>query len=89
MWPFYRVRTLDGVWGYSPCMDPGMKYYGRNCLRAFQRAKMSPAETQLNTISCILLPKIKFNAVKPVLSGHLKEDRLMLNAGQSIAERSK
>ena len=89
MWAFYRVRTLDGVWGYSPCMDPGMKLYRRNCFRAFQRAIMSPAETQPNTISCILLPKIKFNAVKPVLSGHLKEDRLSLNTGQSIAERFK
>ena len=35
MWAFYRVRTLDGVWGYSPCMNQGMKPYGRNCLRAF------------------------------------------------------
>ena len=49
---------------------------------------MSPQDTQLYTISCIFLPKIKLNAVKPVLSGHSKrrpklgfQDRSSLNAG--------
>ena len=37
---------------------------------------------QLNTISCIFVPKIKLNTVKSVLGGHSKEDRLSLNAGQ-------
>ena len=40
---FYRVRTLDGVWGYSnPCMGPEMNPCGKKWLRTFQRAKMSP-----------------------------------------------
>ena len=53
-----------------------------NGFRAFQRAKLSPQDTQLNTISCNFLPKIKLNTVKPVLNGHSKEYRLSLNAGQ-------
>ena len=59
-----------------------------NGLRAFQRAKMSPQDTQLNTIMCIFLPKIKLNTVKPVLSSHTKrpkigfQDQISLNAGQ-------
>ena len=53
-----------------------------NGFRAFQRAKLSPLDMQLNTISCILLTKIKLNTAKPVLNGHSKEGRLSLNAGQ-------
>ena len=26
---FYSVRTLEGVWGYSPCMGAGAKPCGR------------------------------------------------------------
>ena len=33
---------------------------------------MSPHDMQLNTTSCIFLPKIKLNTVKPVLTGHSK-----------------
>ena len=58
-----------------------------NGFRAFQRAEMSPQDTQLNTISCIFLLKIKFNT--NVLSGYSKrrpnigfQDQLSLNAGQ-------
>ena len=58
-----------------------------NAFRAFQRAEMSPQDTQLNTVSCIFLPKIKLNTVKHVLSGHSKrrpklgfQDPLSLNA---------
>ena len=40
---------------------------------AFQRAKMSPHDTQLNTITCIFLLKIKLIKGKPVLSGHSKK----------------
>ena len=50
---------------------------------------MSRQETQLNTNSCIFVPKIKLNTVKPVLSGHSKtrpklgfQDRLSLNAAK-------
>ena len=50
---------------------------------------MDPQDTQLNTISCIFLQKIKLNKVKPVLSGQSQrrqklgfQDRLSLNAGQ-------
>ena len=50
---------------------------------------MDPQDTQLNTISCIFLQKIKLNTVKPVLSGQSQrrqelgfQDRLWLNAGQ-------
>ena len=43
-----------------------------NGFRAFQRVKMSPQDTQLNTISCIFRLKLKLNTVKPVLSGHSK-----------------
>ena len=52
---------------------------GRKWLRAFQRAKISPQDMQLNAISCIFLPKFKLNAVKSGLSGHKKrtDDRLM------------
>ena len=53
-----------------------------NSFRAFQRAKLSPKDMQLNTITCIFPPKIKLNRVKPVLNGHSKEGRLSLNAGQ-------
>ena len=67
--------------GVPPCIGPGVSPVAENGFRAFQRAKMSPQDTQLNTLSCIFLPKIKLNTVKPVLSGHLKEDRLSLNAG--------
>ena len=47
---------------------------------------------QLNTISCIFLPKSKLNTVKPVLSGHSKrrskigcQDRLSLNCREHSA----
>ena len=55
------VRTSEGVWGYSPCMGTGEKPCGTNGFRAFQRAKMSPQDMQLNTISYIFLQKIKLN----------------------------
>ena len=35
-----------------------------NGFRAFQRDKVSPQNAQINTISCIFLPKIKLNTVK-------------------------
>ena len=47
----------------------------KNGFRAFQRAKMSPQDTKLNTIICSILPKIKLKTVNPVLSGHSKEDQ--------------
>ena len=44
--------------GYpTPCMGSGAKPVTKNCFRAFLRAKMSPQDTQLNTISYIFLPK--------------------------------
>ena len=62
----YRVRTLDGV-----CMGPVVKPCATNGFRAFQMAKLSPQDTQLNTISGIFLSQIKLNTEKkPVLSGH-------------------
>ena len=54
---FYRVRILEGMWGLSPCMGSGVKPVAKNSFRTFQRAKMSPQDTQLNTISYIFLPK--------------------------------
>ena len=54
---FYRVRTLDGISDYPPCMGSGAKPVAKNRFRAFQRAKTSPQDTQLNTISYIFLPK--------------------------------
>ena len=56
---FYRVHTLGGIWGLSPCMGSGAKPVAKNSFRSFQRAKMSPQDTQLNTIPCsyIFLPK--------------------------------
>ena len=73
---FYRVGTLDGVWGYShPSRRSGVNPYGRKWFRALQRAKLSPQDMQLNAISCIFLPKSKLNTVQPGLSGHSKEDR--------------
>ena len=53
---FYKVLTLDGVWGYSPCMGPGVNPVAENGFRAFPIAKMSPQDKQLNTISCIFIP---------------------------------
>ena len=40
--------------------------------RAFQRAKLSPQDMLLNTISGIYLPKTKSNTVKPILRDHSK-----------------
>ena len=54
---FYRVRIHEGIWGLSPMYGVRGKACGKNSLRAFQRAKMSPQDTQLNTISYIFLPK--------------------------------
>ena len=58
-----------------------------NGFREFQRAKMSPQDTQLNTRP--ILPKIKLNTVKICLKWPLKkrpkidfQDRLLLNSGQ-------
>ena len=55
---------------------------------------MSPQDTQLNTISCFFLPKIKFHVNTNELSGHSKrrpkygfQDRLLLNAGQKYCRR--
>ena len=60
-----------------------------NSLRSVQRAKLSPQDTQLNSISGIFLPQIKLNTEKTVLSGHSKknlkigfQDRLSLHACQ-------
>ena len=47
-----------------------------NGLREFQRAKMSPQDTQRNTRP--ILPKIKLNTVKSVLSGHSKKDQKLV-----------
>ena len=78
-----------GVWGYSPVWGQEWNPVAENGSRAFQRAIMSPQDMQLNTINFILLPKIKLNMVKPVLSSNSKwrpklsfQDRLSLNAGQ-------
>ena len=61
-------------------------------LRAFQRAKIGPQDTQLNTTSCTFLPKIKLNTAKPVINCHSKrrqnigfQDRLSLDAGEHSA----
>ena len=52
-----------------------------NGLRAFQRAKISHQDTQLNTISCIFkFKEIKLNSVKVLKRS--PQDRLSLNAGQ-------
>ena len=54
---FYRVRILEGIWGLSPLYGVRGEACGKTSLRAFQRTKMSPQDTQLNTISYIFLPK--------------------------------
>ena len=46
-----------GSGGYSPLYGVRGEACGNNSFRAFQRAKMSPKDTQLNTISYIFLPK--------------------------------
>ena len=60
-----------------------------NGIRAFQRAKLSSQDMQLNTISSIFLPQIKLNAEKTCLKRPLKkktkigfQDQLSLHAGQ-------
>ena len=47
---FIEYAFLRGSGGYPPCMGSEAKPVAKNCLRAFQRAKMSPQDTQLNTI---------------------------------------
>ena len=37
--------------------------------RAFHGAKMSSQDKQVNTISCIFLPKIKLNSLRPYICG--------------------
>ena len=41
----YRIRTLDGVRGYSPVGVMGIKVLIENCFRAFHRAKMNSQDT--------------------------------------------
>ena len=60
------------MWGLSPCMGSGEKPVTKNSFRTFQRAKMSPQDTQLNTISYIFLQRqIKYS--KTSLKGPLKK----------------
>ena len=73
------VLSLYGARGEALRQGTGFK--------AFQKAKISPQDTQLNTISCIFSQKFKLNT--NVLSVHSKrrpnisfQDRLWLNAGQ-------
>ena len=56
---FIEYTLLKGSGGYPPppCMGSGAKPVAKNSFRAFQNAKMSPQDTQLNTISYIFLPK--------------------------------
>ena len=54
---FIEYAFLRGSGDYPPCMGSGAKPVAKNSLRAFQRTKMSPQDTQLNTISYIFLPK--------------------------------
>ena len=53
----YRVRTLEGFWGTLPVWDQGWSPVAGNGFSAFQRAKMSCQDTQLNTISCIFIQR--------------------------------
>ena len=48
---FIEYALLRGSGGYPPCMGSGAKTVAKNSFRTFQRAKMSPQDTQLNTIS--------------------------------------
>ena len=80
---FNIVNTLERVWGFPPVWARWSPL-AENGYRAFRRAKMSPLDTQLNTISCIFLPKIKLNTVtslKKILKISF-QDRLSLNACQ-------
>ena len=94
LWHFIEYELLRGsedtpaVWGQA--WNPMQK-----CFRAFQRAKWA-LKTRTLTVLSAFSSKIKFNTVNPVLSDLSKrrpklgfKDILPLNAGQSIAERSK
>ena len=71
---FTEYALLRGSGGTPSVLGQGLSPVAENGFRVFQRAKPSPQDRQLNTITCIFLPKIKLNTVKPVLNGHSKED---------------
>ena len=86
---FNRVHTLERVWG-TPPVWARWSPLAENGYRAFQRAKMSPLDTQLNTISCIFLLKIKLNTVTPlkkILKLVFKTDYHLMHV-KSITESS-
>ena len=73
---FYkRVRTLEGVLGYSPLYGArGWRSpVAETGLKAFQRAKTSQ-DKQLNTFSCIFL-KYNIKYCKDCLKRPLKKDQ--------------
>ena len=85
---FYRVCSLEGSGGTPPVWARGEVLWQKKGFRAFQRAKMSPQDTQLNTFATFS-SKLKLNTVNPVLSGHSKrrpklgfQNQILLNAGQ-------
>ena len=86
---FTEYALLVGSGGTPrPCMGPGESMW-QKYLRAFQKAKISSQDMQLNSIICIFLPKVKINTVKPGLGGHSEEDRCSLNAGQKYCRMLK
>ena len=56
-----------------PCMGPGVKPYGRKWFWAFQRAKMSPQDTQLNTLLHLIFFKNQIKYCKTCLKLPLKK----------------
>ena len=60
LWHFTEYALLSGSGGTPSVLGQGWSPEAENGFRAFQKAKQSPQDTQLNTISCIFLPKIKF-----------------------------
>ena len=54
---FTEYALLRGSGGTLPVLGPGVSPVAENGFRTFQRAKMSPHDTQLNTISCIFFQK--------------------------------
>ena len=50
--------------GIPHVQDQGRSPVAENGFRACQRAKLSSKDTQMYTISCIFLPKIKLNLLK-------------------------
>ena len=79
---FYRERTLEWVWGYSPVLRSGVKPVAENGLREFQRSKNALKTGNQTLLAAFFLPEIKLNTVKPVLSGHSRDDRLSFNECQ-------